>query len=243
MTQEFNFSWQWDLESPPEAIWPFAADTNRFNRDTGQPEVEMLDNIQGTKHLRMKLPLIRVEWEEEPFEWTYPYSFGVRRNYSKGPLDEMNVLVIFDLLPGGGTRLTYKTTIRSGNLLAPLVFPIAVGVVAKKRFEKSFRVYDRIAKRGSVFEVTRRRGLGPGGRSRFKSMSAALSPHIDTNLMKQLEDFIDRADDLSLQRIRPYALADRWGVSRRDVLEMFLRATREGMLDMSWDILCPRAAG
>ncbi len=181
MTQEFQFSWQWDLESPPESIWPFAADTNCFNRDTGQPEVEMLDNIQGTKHLRMKLPIIRVEWEEEPFEWTYPYSFGVRRLYSKGPLDEMNVQVIFDRLPDGGTHLTYNTTILSSHILAPLAIPFAIGVVAKSRFEKAFRLYDRIAdKRGSVIDVVRQRGLGLGGRNRFRSMSEALCPDVES---------------------------------------------------------------
>jgi len=244
MTQEFNFSWQWDLESPPEAIWPFAADTNRFNSVTGQPQVEMLDNIQGTKHLRMRLPIIRVEWEEEPFEWTYPYSFGSRRHYSKGPLDEMKVQVVFDPLPNGGTRLTYNTSIISSHILAPLAFPLAIGVIARSRFEKAFRLYDRIAnKRGSVIEASRQRGLSVGGRSRFRSMSETLSPDVDPSLIQQLEEFINRADDLSLQRIRPYTLADRWGADRRAVLEMFLRATRAGMLDMSWDILCPSCRG
>jgi class 3 adenylate cyclase len=245
MAQEFNFSWQWDLESSPEAIWPFAADTNRFNRDTGQPEVQMLDNIQGTRHLRMKLPIIRVEWEEEPFEWTYPYSFGVRRLYSKGPLDEMNAQVIFDRLPEGGTRLTYNTSIISSHFLAPLAFPFAIGVIAKKRFEKAFRLYDRIAdKGGSVIDVVSRlRGLSLGERNRFRSMSEALRPDVDPALIDLFEEFLNKADDLSLQRIRPYTLADRWHVDRRAVLEMFLRATRAGILDMSWDILCPSCRG
>jgi hypothetical protein len=103
MTKEFYFDWHWDLGSSPEAIWPLASDTNRFNRDTGQPEIEMLDHAKGTKHLRMKLPIIRVEWEEEPFEWTYPYSFGILRTYSKGPIDEMRVQVNFDPRSEGGT--------------------------------------------------------------------------------------------------------------------------------------------
>lgn len=244
MAQEFHFTWQWDLKSPPEAIWGFAADTNRFNRDTGQPEVEMLGNVKGVKRLRMKLPLIRVEWEEEPFEWTYPYSFGVVRTYSKGPLEEMRVRVNFDPLENGGTRLTYQTTILSSHILAPMAIPFAIGVVAKSRFEKAFRLYDRIAAEGgSGGNVTRQRGLSPGGRSRFKSLSEALVPHVESNLIARLEDFLERADDLSLQRIRPYTLADRWNVNRRPALEMFLRATRAGILDMSWDLLCPSCRG
>ena len=134
MTREFYFPWQWDLRSSPEAIWPFAADTNRFNRDTGQPEIEMLDNVKGTKHLRMKLPIIRVEWEEEPFEWTYPYSFGVLRTYSKGPVDEMRVQANFEPLPNGGTRVKYQTWIKTDNILAQLGIPFAIGVIARRRF-------------------------------------------------------------------------------------------------------------
>jgi class 3 adenylate cyclase len=245
MAQEFYFSWQWDLRSSPEAIWRFAADTNRFNRDTGQPEIEMLDNVQGTKHLRMKLPIIQVEWEEEPFEWTYPYSFGVLRTYRKGPIDEMRVQANFDPCAEGGTRVKYQTWIKTSNILAQLGIPFAIGVIAKKRFEKAFRLYDRIAnKRGAVIEISRPRGLSLGGRARFKSLGkTVIEQGTDPSLVALLEDFLDRADELSLQRIRPYALADHWELNRRTVLEMFLRATRAGILDMSWDLLCPSCRG
>jgi class 3 adenylate cyclase len=244
MTQEFYFDWHWDLESAPQAIWPFASDTNRFNRDTGQPEIEMLDNLKGVKHVRMKLP-IRVEWEEEAFEWTYPYSFGILRTYSKGPMDEMRVQANFDPRPEGGTRVRYQTWMKTDNILVQLALPFVIGVVAKNRFEKAFRIYDRLAnKRGSVIEASRPRGLSATGRARFKALSQAIIQQgTDVLLVEHLEDFLDRADELSVQRIRPYALADRWQVNRRAVLEMFLRATRTGIFDMSWDLLCPTCRG
>ena len=245
MTQEFHFSWQWDLRSFPEAIWPLASDTNRFNRDTGQPEVELLGYIQGTRHVRMKIPILRVEWEEEPFEWTYPYSFGIVRTYSKGPIDEMRVQANFDPLPEGGTRVTYQSWFRTGSLLAQIAIPFAIGVIAKSRFERAFRTYDRLVSQGgAVTGMANSRGLSPGGRARFKPLSEALIRQgTDSSLVARLEEFLDRADDLSLQRIRPYALADHWQVDRRAVLEMFLRATRAGILDMSWDLLCPSCRG
>ena len=245
MAQEFNFSWQWDIKSNPEAIWRFASDTNRFNRDTGQPEVEMLSNVKGTKRLRMKLPIIRVEWEEEPFEWTYPYSFGVVRRYSKGPLDEMRVVANFDPLPEGGTRITYRSIMVTSNIFARIGIPFAIGVIARNRFEKAFRSYDLIADETKpVLDISRPRGLSSGGRARFKSQSeAVIRQGTHPALMSHLEDFFNHADELSLQRIRPYALADRWQANRRAVLEMCLRATRAGILDMSWDLLCPSCRG
>lgn len=247
MTREFYFSWQWDLQSSPEAIWPYAADTNRFNRDTGQPEIEMLGNVMGTKHLRMKLPIIRVEWEEEPFEWTYPYSFGVLRTYSRGPIDEMRVQTNFDPRREGGTHVRYQTWMKTSNLIAQLGIPFAIGVIAKNRFAKAFRLYDRIAdkdKGQQLIRIGRARGLNSRERARFKSLSEMVI-HQGTNpsLVARLESFLNDADELSLQHIRPYALADHWNENRRAVLEMFLRATRAGIFDMSWDLLCPSCRG
>ena len=245
MTQEFYFDWYWDLQSSPQAIWPLVSDTNRFNRDTGQPEIQMLDNVKGVKHARMKIPLIQVEWEEEPFEWTYPYSFGILRTYSKGPIDEMRVQADFDPRVDGGTRVRYQTWMKTNNLLAKLAIPFAIGVIAKNRFERVFRLYDRLAnRRGSVIEISRPQGLSPAGRARFKSLSeTVIQQGTDPRLMAYLEDFLHQADKLSVQRIRPYALADGWNVNRRTVLEMSLRATRAGILDMSWDLLCPSCRG
>ena len=247
MSREFYFSWQWDLASSPEAIWPFAADTNRFNRDTGQPEIEMLDNKMGTKHLRMKLPIIRVEWEEEPFEWTYPYSFGVLRTYSSGPIDEMRVQANFDPQTEGGTRVKYQTWMKTSNILAQLGIPFGIGVIAKNRFERAFRLYDRIAgkdKSQKLISIGRPRGLNARERTRLKSLSkTVIQQGTSPALVARLESFLNEADELSLQRIRPYALADHWNENRRTVLEMFLRATRAGIFDMSWDLLCPSCRG
>src|SRR5437016_4561417 len=147
MAKEFYFSWQWNLKSTPEVLWPFVSDTNRFNRDTGQPEVEMLSNVMGTKKLRMKLPIIKVEWDEEPFECTYPYSFGIVRKYTKAPIDSMRVQVNLDARDNGGTHITYQTWMSTSNLLVQIGIPFGIGVIAKGRFEKTLRRYDRIADR------------------------------------------------------------------------------------------------
>jgi class 3 adenylate cyclase len=40
--------------------------------------------------------------------------------------------------------------------------------------------------------------------------------------------------------MRPYVLAEAWNSPRRAVLEMFLHVTRLGLLDMYWELLCPR---
>jgi class 3 adenylate cyclase len=245
MTKEFHYTWHWDLESSPEAIWPFAADTNLFNRDTGQPQVQVLSNVKGVKQVRMLLPFIRVEWEEKPFEWTYPYSFGITRAYSRGPASSMRTDAKFERLPNNGTRITYHSAFVVSNPFVQLLLPLAIGVIAKRRFERAFRLYDRIAgKADPLLQTGPAHRLSAAGRTRFRSLAKEIILQgTDASLLERLGDFLERADDLSAQRIRPYALADRWHAKRRSVLEMFLRATRAGILDMSWDLLCPTCRG
>jgi len=68
---EFHYKWEWRLRSSPERLWPFVADTNRFNRDTGLSGVRLADDAvedNARQHLRLSKLGVRVEWEEEPFE-------------------------------------------------------------------------------------------------------------------------------------------------------------------------------
>ncbi|MES1166807.1 MAG: DUF5939 domain-containing protein, partial [Pseudomonadota bacterium] len=48
---------------------------------------------------------------------------------------------------------------------------------------------------------------------------------------------------LPAARIRPSALAAQWGTDRRETLKLFLHATRAGLLDFSWDLVCPHCRG
>jgi class 3 adenylate cyclase len=245
MAREHHFKWQWDLTSSPETLWPFVTDTNRFNRDTWLPPVNLLGIENGVRHIRMRFPLPFIEWDEEPFEWNYPYSLGIERRYRGGPMDEAHVLISLDPLPDGGTRLTYQTWARARNIIGTLGIFMVIGIFSRIRFGSVFQWYDRIASQGeSPAEMDARHELSNAGRARFKALSEALiKDSDDAKLIQHLEEFLDHADDLSLQHIRPYLLADRWNVPRRNVLELFLRCTRAGILDMFWDLLCPSCRG
>jgi adenylate cyclase len=245
MAKEYHYIWTWDLTSSPEALWPLVSDTNRFNRDTGLPPMELLGISNGVKHVKFKIPLFRVEWEEEPFEWTYPYHFGILRRYKKGPLTEMNVDCHLERLQPSGTRIIYETSVKSANILGDIAIPLAIGIVSAKRFEDTYKQYDLIASQDdSKLGISNARNLSTAGHAKYKVMNERLkSQGVEDAILNRLYEFFHHADDLSIQRMRPYALADGWGLSRRAVLETFLRATRVGMLDLYWDILCPECRG
>lgn len=245
MAKEYHYTWTWDLTSSPEALWPLVSDTNRFNRDTGLPPTELLGISNGVKLVRYKIPVFRVEWEEEPFEWTYPYRFGILRRYRKGPLAEMRVDCRLERLQPSGTRLIYETWVKPANIFGDVGIPLAIGIISAKRFESTYKLYDQLASNnGSELLISQKGKLSSNRRTRFQVMLERLiEQDVDSAILNHLYEFLLHADDLSIQRMRPYALADGWGVSRRAVLEAFLKATRVGILDLYWDLLCPECRG
>src|ERR687885_516545 len=145
---ESYYRWEWWLRSTPEQLWPFVADTNRFNRDVGLPAVRRADDETGEnarQHLRFSRLGVRVEWEEEPFEWVRPYRFGVHRRYRAGPVASTRVLVELTPQPEGGTRLLYQTWVRPSNLFGMATVPALMKFSNRRAFDATFRRYDNLA--------------------------------------------------------------------------------------------------
>jgi class 3 adenylate cyclase len=245
---EFYYRWEWWLRSTPEQLWPFVTDTNRFNRDTGLPAVQRADGeTRGNARQRLRFSRlgVQVEWEEEPFEWVRPYRFGVNRRYRAGPVASTRVLVELTPQPGGGTHLVYRTWMRPSNPLGMVVVPPFMRFSSRRSFGDTFRKYDELAMKAKpAVEATREVRLVPGGRERLATLRRALVERTgEPELVARLVEAIDEGDDFALARLRPYALADAWGVPRRTVLEICLQATRAGLFDLRWDLLCPLCRG
>ncbi|MEO8608595.1 MAG: adenylate/guanylate cyclase domain-containing protein [Chloroflexota bacterium] len=249
---EFHYHWEYILQADPETLWPLVADTNRFNRDTGIPAVQRSNNpgevlLNARRRLRLSRFGVPVEWEEEPFEWVRPYKHGVKRRYSKGPVGEMTVLT--ELIPldaeRGGTKLVTDVRVRPRNLFGILAIPGQVGILNNVLNKMAYQRYDKLAVNGqTTIDIPGPAEFVPGGRDRLKRARAAmLTDGAQPDIVDRLVDTIEHRDDITLARIRPYELADHWDVSRRSVLENTLLATRHGMLELQWDVLCPMCRG
>lgn len=259
--RDFHYRWEFDLESSPEQLWPLVADTNRFNRDTGVPAVQvMLNEGKGLKNARRLMRLtafgIPVEWEEQPFEWTRPTRFGVVRRYRKGPIMELRVQVDltpsdkpndspFDNRPGVGTKLVYEIWAKPRNVIGLIAIPIQIGILSARSFARTLREYDQLARHGrTAANLSPTVEFVSGGRARLLALSEKmLGQGSDAELVALLVDHIENADELAIARIRPYELARQWSKPDRAVLEACLCATRAGMLDLQWNLICPLCRG
>ena len=249
--KEFHYRWEYQLQSKPEDLWPLIADTNRFNRDTGLPVVEsqQTEGAERLQNARRRLRLskfgLSVEWEEQPFEWVRPFRFGVERRYLKGPVAEMRVLADLQPRANGGTRLTYDVWARPANALGRTAIPFQIGFLAARSFATAIRRYDKFAgKEAAPLYEQSNVSFSPGGRARLDALCEKLrSQGASSEIVARLEELIAKADDLTLARIRPHTLADYWTLPRREMLEVCLWATRVGLLDLQWEMICPHCRG
>ena len=254
--REYHKRWEFDLKSSPERLWPFIADTNRFNRDTGVPQIEIDNSDKRLRNARRKVRLSMygrpVEWEEQPFEWVKPVRFGVERVYSKGPLSRLKMHAELTPKPEGGTHLIYEIWSTPRNLPGAVVIPMHVSLVVARRFRESIRKYDEAAFQGAAVETPEpNTSKSSFDLERLKTLKLKLISDLESTespaqrlaIAERLIDFLEHGDDLEVARIRAYKLADDWQQPRRLVLEVCLRATRIGLLDFQWDLLCPLCRG
>lgn len=234
MPEPLSFKWEWDLSSPPLLLWPYLSDTNRFNRDAGLPAVEPAENGSNfsNKILRSWTAGMLIEWEEKPFEWIIPFEFGVERNYKKGPLSLAKIKVC--LRPQGqGTHLIYESLLTPRNFLMKAALYIKMKCEIQPKLSALLKSYEsQIAgKFKKIKEI-------PFLRNSLLAEFSKLSPEA-----AHLAFHIENAADLDLVRIRPYELAKKWGFKNREMLETFLTAAHQHLLEFQWEIICPHCRG
>jgi len=241
-------SWQWHLASPPATLWPVIADTARFNEAAKLPKYQVEDILQEDGRVlrlaRATVGFIKLEWEELPFEWVRGHSFRQTRLFRKGPLRRFGPIV--ELRPeGGGTLLSYTLTGEPRGIVGALLFRLGF-------LEKGGAVIGRLVKTAGAFLAGQRSHLFdyappslPEGAAERVAAAVALIDAGDYGhgLGARLGAHLLSAPEVDLMRMRPLKLAREWTADPRHVVELFLEATRLGLLRLSWDLLCPRCRG
>jgi class 3 adenylate cyclase len=248
---EKHYRWTWNFRTPPAALWTLASNTDRFNRDCGFPPFQVRPPAPGeepaapgVRRLRSTYLGIVGEWEEHEFEWVQPVRFSVDRRFSRGPLERMIQSCELAPAPGGGTAMVYEMRVTPRSLLGVVIVPFAIGLNMRRNAERVLRGYDTLASRPPAAPEA-----PPPDATKIPPRLAEIATRLTTRasqpepMVARLCSYVMASDDLSASKMRPYALADSWRADRRETLDLFLHSTRAGMLDFSWEVLCPHCRG
>lgn len=245
---EKTYRWEWLLAAPPELVWPFVSDTQRVNRAIGLAPWtfrEIPDPRGGSQRKGSFTYLgMAVEWDENPYEWVAPREMGVVRNYTRGPLDAVRSHVTLDP-HAGGTRIVHTVGVRTKGVLGGLATALEVGSKMRSGLDKVYRGFDDFLRgqRAASFPEEAVSLSDDGSRLLERARGALVELGFEDALVARLIELVTKEPDRELARVRPFALARKWGADRTDVLRLFLHATKRGLLEMSWDLVCPSCKG
>src|SRR5207248_7566816 len=115
---------------------------------------------------------------------------------------------------GGGTHLVYQVWASPRGALGRAVIPVQVGRVSRRKFAGVLRRYDALVSKGEpqngASKPAARTGAGERAlleAQRRKLLDSGAGAELVARLIKSIET----GDELTLARLRPYALADEWG--------------------------------
>ncbi len=246
--QPTKYLWQWQLKSSIEDLWPYVADTERFNQATKLPSIDFKEEpveTGGSRKLAQTSKFgIVVKYEDHPFEWIQEQRFTNVREFEQGPVTRTYAELTLE--PNeAGTMLNYYVEVTPANLIGYLGIPYQFGWEMRRSFEKVFRQIDTaLQKRVDQPFDLQKTGFHRLATTRLADLTRKLAEEgHQLRWVQKLGDLLLSEADLNLTRIRPYVLADQWQASRRDILEMFLSAAKLSILNMRWDLMCPLCRG
>jgi adenylate cyclase len=216
----------------PAHVWQFASDSDTINRVAGLPALrfEPFESPTSPARLIGYLPLLGkgLHFEEYPAVFVVGRYAEWRRVFPRGPVRE--VVIRAELEPAGGDR----TTVRGVVQCEPR-WPIPAGLL---RWVLARAVRDLPAAIARMVEGARP-ASSPVRTAAFADAAERLRAHADAPCADAVLGYVRDADDVRVQRMRPYAIADQLGLPRRDLLSTCVAAAEVGLLDLAWVLVCP----
>jgi class 3 adenylate cyclase len=237
-----DWVWHFDLPCRVEDIWPHLIDTSRMNRALGLERMEFQEQ-GGVLRGSSRLGGIRHEWVELPWSWIWGRELTLERVYDRGLFRRFRLRYELESVTGG-CRLTLRFHFLPRGAIGRVSLALN-----KASLERRYRtVFEALAKEATVEMPSAFQApppeLLPEARQRIAAVVRVLSEEpIRDDALRVLLQFVESADDLDAHRLQVRRLARESGVDETDLLMCCLYATRAGLLDLSWDVVCPHCRG
>ncbi|GAC1355799.1 MAG: hypothetical protein NVSMB31_16360 [Vulcanimicrobiaceae bacterium] len=231
------YRWRWWFPTSREALWPRISDTDWINRHAGLPPVtyqfEPLSTGGSRARASTRMGPLTIRWIEPPFEWSRPEYYAIERRYLNGPLKLFKSRTALQE-ERGGTAVEFTVELRARSPLLNWMLPF-IAWYGRMGADRALRA----ASQSSSKEPSPAIADVPQLFGRAQLQQAGFSEA----LLDRYAVFLESAEDRDLSKMRPYEIADRWGETRKTILNLFLTSTRIGLLNLKWDLLCGGCRG
>jgi class 3 adenylate cyclase len=234
--------WVFDLPGTPAALWPFISDTSRMNRALGTAEMTFVER-EGRRYGSSKAGGVTHEWLEVPWNWVAEQWLTSTRIYDRGFMKVMYAIHRLEPIASGTRVYLYFGAVPRNALYAAAI---------RLGFPSLERAYRRVLP-ALAAQLDRLRPevlllppapLPEEAETRLRAMrDQLLDEKLPEKCVEALVDWVRTGDDADLHRIQIRERARVWKLPESDLLRTALHATRAGLLDLSWDTICPHCRG
>ncbi|HUH02858.1 MAG TPA: DUF5939 domain-containing protein, partial [Kofleriaceae bacterium] len=241
--QALEWLWHFDLDGAPGDLWDLVIDTSRFNRALGLSRMEFVER-EGVLHGTGVNGGFRQNWIEVPWDWVAERFLVSQRVYSKGFAHRVRVVYRMQRLDADRTRFwVYFGWIPRG-WFGRLCLKLGMPSVERGYRKVLHELVEALDGRAPGPYQWPPPPLSPTARARIEALEQQLlDSKLPEEAVRRLVQDAATADDMNAYRIQLRRLAHIWGLEQDELLRTALHATRAGLLDMSWDVICPHCRG
>jgi class 3 adenylate cyclase len=242
--EPMDFLWCIELSAPPEQVWPFVIETSRLNRALGLEPSEFLER-DGVLEGSTRNAFVLQQWVELPWQWVATRTLTSIRDYSRGLAHISRGIYQLEPSEKGSALYVYFGWIPRG-WYGRLALKVGMSWL-EKRYRAAYAEIDRELDK-PIFAVEALEVAPPPLPDEVRARVATIRDELIADgvtpaSIDRLIEHIESGDETELYRIQILPLARRWGVDEDELLSACLHATRHGLLDLSWDVICPHCRG
>ena len=223
--------------------WELLGNTEHLNRTIGLPAITYGEVIVSETDFYREasakaLGLLTTRYREYPFEWIRDQRYAVQRIFENGPFIRFYGGV--ELKPEKvGCVVCVFADITPRHRFGALV----ASIIGRKGVRDTLRYcedYLKLFASGIEDALPGSRGKTPVARENLDRLFRTLAePPIRPELLARLNQRLSDGTDEEVLRMRPFAIARKWGEHPYEVLYMFLHATKAGLVNLTWELMCP----
>ena len=243
-----EFLWSFEVEVNVDTMWGYISDTSRFNREIGlAPRTEK--EIDGRNYVVTTLLGFPQEWHEKPWMWIQGETITSEREYIKGVAytvqsvfnlqaiakDKTRIIIYFGWHPRNwfcNKFLSLTENLLKGNFKR--VFSNIEKYVAANKAARGIDAYKKVNHKITAQQI-----------NRIDSIKKQLMqvPDLEQSLVDKLAEHILKGDELELDALKVIRLSHEWNVEYQKLLKICLHSSRLGLLNISWNLVCPHCKG
>jgi len=237
-----DWLWHFDLPVGVDDLWRIISDTSRLNRTLGVSEMKF-EERGGVRWGSSKNGGVRHEWVEMPWNWVAAQWLESVRIYERGFMRVVYAFYVLEPLPNGTRLYVYFGIVPRGAVGATAV-RVGFSALGKAYARVLPALAEQIARTRPELLVLPPPELPPGAAARLDAIGRGLiEAGLPADAVDRLVSWVRSGDEQDLYRIQSRERARAWRLDEDTLLRVCLHATRAGLLELSWDVVCPHCRG